>query len=350
MEFFKIITWVILLKTFLSLNISNFLLESDKNKENDEYAGLKKKAELVTEEIRFKLSNLHKDLKLKNITSWCIVAAPKSRSSFYRKLALKTNNTNSNKNTTDNKIKKELILTDIARASFVVASYNDMEYTKRYLIKTFGTPVKIKDNFKNPKSSGYRDINIVFLSSTVNKIYINNRKSWRTEIIKMNFEIQIHICNIIQVKEIEHTIYEVIRIVDNINSKKKFDEILKETFIGIKGWDKLIEHFLAYGNVIDEKNFKIVINQFNIWKNDKNNESNAKEFVRLTRNFSKRLYNVAYEDFISNKTICNITSVNNDTCTLNFKGFIEEGLNYWHSILNNETVKAFNGFNALNVN
>jgi hypothetical protein len=95
-------------------------------------------------------------------------------------------------------------LTDIVRCSIVFSNIKDINHGLEDFNNSGFPIVYIKDRFKNPTKSGYRDINALF----------DDKKD------RIIGEVQFHLCHIIKVKNMEHRLYEAKRDIEGDASKE----------------------------------------------------------------------------------------------------------------------------------
>lgn len=306
---------------------------------NDIYSRIKESINFITEEIRFELIKLQKLFIDNKKVSWCIVSPPKSIESAQRKMKL-------NNLTFLNETHPEAQINDLARASFIVSNQSDIESVKTHLFNKFGKAILIKDHFSNPKPSGYMDLNIIFPFSNYrhqkgsSNLKLKQRENLKNEessefnkYKKINFEIQVHLCNIILVKEIEHIFYEVIRIVEKIVHPKMFEQVIREARLEKEKWEELIRKFKFQGMSINRPKFEMVLIYYNNWAIDKDSEPKAKDFVKATRKFSGGIYRAVMEDYKKNPGECNLLAVDNEICKLNSELMHIKGMEYLKNIL-----------------
>jgi hypothetical protein len=150
-----LISLLILIFSIICKKLPNFKIKYipyDSNK----YSGWAKEVEFVNTDMISEFSQFVTFFNSFKMHSWCIVAPPKGKESIGRKIRTEVVPTTG----TDD---LELI-TDFARASFVVRSVDDIWNVRNELVKYFGNPVKEKDSFTSPYESGYRDYKLIFES------------------------------------------------------------------------------------------------------------------------------------------------------------------------------------------
>jgi hypothetical protein len=254
-------------------------------------------AQQISKEIRDAFKDLQTTYEKTNKTSWCLVPEPKSLTSVERKIKVR--------NVTIDKI------TDFARGAFIVSSEAEVQYVRNFFLKKFGTPIREKDNFSKPTSTGYTDYNLVF----------ENTK------LKMPFEIQIHICNNMLVKNIGHIFYEII---DSIETHNKLHQNnAYDIFIKLK---EPLYYLILDGCKLNPIEFDKVYKSFKIWNSDMSNLTYYKHFANKITNFINRLYGAISKDYKSNNSKCNIKGINNKNCSVDEKVIREEGFKYIRSI------------------
>lgn len=261
------------------------------------YRQYRRKALEISKEMREAFLELQTKFEKSSKDSWCVVTPPKSLNSVERKMNVR--------NVTMDEI------TDFSRGAFIVSSESEVQLVKNFFVQKFGNPLIDRDNFANPKRSGYRDYNLVF----------EDKK------FKMPFEVQIHLCNIMLIKDIEHIFYEVLNLIDTLS--KGNPENLKVIYSKLK---KAIKILLIDGNNLNPKEFISVEKAFKIWDTEKTNSLSIKYFVISITNFINNLYKSVLNDYNSRKTRCQIKGINNKKCSLDNKVLRQEGFQYIRSV------------------
>jgi hypothetical protein len=261
------------------------------------YRQYRRKALEISKEMREAFLELQTKFEKSSKDSWCVVTPPKSLNSVERKMNVR--------NVTMDEI------TDFSRGAFIVSSESEVQLVKNFFVQKFGNPLIDRDNFANPKRSGYRDYNLVF----------EDKK------FKMPFEVQIHLCNIMLIKDIEHIFYEVLNLIDTLS--KGNPENLKVIYSKLK---KAIKILLIDGNNLNPKEFISVEKAFKIWDTEKTNSLSIKYFVISITNFINNLYKSVLNDYNSRKTRCQIKGINNKICSLDNKVLRQEGFQYIRSV------------------
>jgi hypothetical protein len=261
------------------------------------YRQYRRKALEISQEMREAFLELQTKFEKNNKDSWCVVTPPKSLNSVERKMHVRN-------------ITMEEI-TDFSRGAFIVSSESEVHLAKNYFVQKFGNPLIDRDNFANPKRSGYRDYNLVF----------EDKK------FKMPFEVQIHLCNIMLIKDIEHIFYEVLNLIDTISKGNPHN--LKVIYRKLK---EAIKILLIDGNNLNPKEFNKVEKAYKIWDSEKTNSESIKYFVSSITNFINNLYKAVLNDYNSKNSKCRIKGIDNKKCSLDNKVLRQEGFHYIKSV------------------
>jgi ppGpp synthetase/RelA/SpoT-type nucleotidyltranferase len=288
-------------------------------------------ANALTKELRKELSSATQNLQNKGKKSWCIVAPPKSLGSLNRKITMELSDVSVNEG-----VGKDFEeITDLVRCSFVIQSIDDVNSIRDHLTKIYGPPVKIRDNFANPKSSGYRDQNLIFKASkyTIPRDQTIQQNKNLTKHYEFNFEVQIHLCNIFFVKQIEHSFYEAIRLLEKLSNDINFEKVLSNAKMSFTDWENLVsevEKVIKEVNLSDIPEFTAL---YNVWKMTPN-PANANNLIQNLRKISNNIYSKTMADYEKDKNSCMLTGVENRECTLNNDLFNAGGLSYIKKVWN----------------
>jgi len=243
------------LLTSLSSQLStNFIPYIEAN-----YALYKEKAIIVSEEIRDALKDEVKNINKDHKNAWCIIAPIKDLNRLNAKIETQPKRFK-NKN---GEVDFENV-TDLARSTFLVENLDEVYKVKDDLIRHFGEPTVLKDNYKNNKS-GYRDLNVIFHSKKVflERDLSRDDNNGLSPKYGLKFEVQINTCNMFLAKEIAHKIYEQVRVIKPIyfgTSTIRFHESLKIANMSEEDYNKDTERVLEFAKFINMQQYIHILN------------------------------------------------------------------------------------------
>jgi ppGpp synthetase/RelA/SpoT-type nucleotidyltranferase len=261
------------------------------------YQQYRRKALEISKDMREAFLELQTKFEKSSKDSWCVVTPPKSFNSVERKMNVRN-------------ITMEEI-TDFSRGAFIVSSESEVQQVRNFFVQKFGAPLIDRDNFAQPKRSGYRDYNLVF----------EDKK------FKMPFEVQIHLCNIMLIKDIEHIFYEILNLIDTLSKGNPHN--IKIIYNKLK---EAIKIFLIDGNNLNPIEFNKVQKAYKIWDSEKTNSLYIKYFVTSITKFINNLYKAVLNDYASKKSKCKINGIDNKKCSLDDKKLRQEGFEYIRSV------------------
>lgn len=282
---------------------------------------------LVGERLKTKLTNILSTIITQNFpeSGFCLVPPVKQPFSLKRKMDLeitaKEHNGYLYKDFEDVK--------DFVRSSLIFSSLDDVYEAAKSMESIFGEILKKDDTFDKIRSpfgkgkTGYRDLSYNFnikQSKFGMKPNETMTERGRTNYYYMRFEVQLHVCGIFLAKQIGHSIYELTRVISQINEKNEFDKIvpefLREGFYGL---------FLKVKEILpNNKESQMLIESFDDWKANKNDGGLVRDLVNNLKELSKAIYDNALQTD-QNKCVNALKeAITNDSCTFNDGVDLEE--------------------------
>ena len=290
--------------------------------END-YEKYQPTAQSLSDELRTFLKGLVTEFG----KSWCMVAPPKAKPSLVRKINLDIPG--------DAKGRKDFEqVTDFARSSFVIQDKDQLDKLFQKISQKYGQPKSDKNNFVKPKPSGYMDRNLVFESQSHKIARDANlpENKGKDANYFLQFEVQLHLCNIMLVKEIEHLFYEMIRLLEKVSATQKWSSVLSQANSNDDKWKKLADESNAAGSAISSTDWAPVNTAYTAWTAAKDDTAKAEKLVQQIRTFSNGIYKKAMADYAANKGGCDLSAAVTADCKVDEHKMKQLGLDYLKKI------------------